>query len=169
MKYSKKSRLIILFSGILLGAVILGALFLGAGVGVGKGVGKDTPPNLYIGTEKEETKVALRGTYDLAEISKYKTPYLGHHTKVLSLVSWLPVPDNYFKQQFISMETKQKPYGLTIFYEPASASGYEGGQPKVAPDTVNELNALVVFCMIDNLDEVTFLSHWNFCTEVTPC
>ena len=272
MKYSKKSRLIILFSGILLGAVVLGALFLGAGVGVGKGVGKDTPPNLYIGSEKEETKVALRGTYDwsyrgkhihadadhpvnfeynpdnivsvrsqqqliistqklkadkkydftleqisvykdgqlveletvepsymkgdlylqapaeageyiyvlslnfkdkgtvnygfvvradlltydLAEISKYKTPYLGHHTKVLSLVSWLPVPDNYFKQQFISMETKQKPYGLTIFYEPASASGSEGGQFEVAPDTVSELNALVVFCMIDNLDEVTF-------------
>lgn len=45
MKYSKKPRLIILFSGILLGAVILGALFLGAGVGVGKGVGKDISVN----------------------------------------------------------------------------------------------------------------------------
>lgn len=59
MNHNKKSRLIMIFSGIMLGFVIFGALYLGAGVGSGK----NTPPNIYISAEGEKTKVALMGSY----------------------------------------------------------------------------------------------------------
>jgi hypothetical protein len=99
-------------------------------------------------------------TYDLSEISKYKMPYVGNHMKVLSIAGSLPVPDKYFRQQYISMKTKSKPYKLTVFYEAASDVEYLSEWPIVTPDTVIErnsrANALVVFCMIDNVDEVTF-------------
>ncbi len=60
MNHNKKSRSIIILSIILLGLVIFGTLYLGAGVGIGK----DTPPNLYISAEESETKVARTGTYN---------------------------------------------------------------------------------------------------------
>ncbi|HOJ11557.1 MAG TPA: M56 family metallopeptidase [Clostridiales bacterium] len=102
-------------------------------------------------------------TYDLDGIAKYKTPYIGDASKVGSIVSHLPVPDSYFKQQYISMETSKKPYGLTIYYEAASNSEYNKYKdvwPITASNSVIttnlRANALVTFCLIDNLDEVAF-------------
>jgi beta-lactamase regulating signal transducer with metallopeptidase domain len=272
MNYSKKPRIIIIFSVILLGFMIFGALFLGAGVGSGKVV----PPNIYISAAAEKTKVAAMGsyswksggekivvdtdnpikfqykldntlsvagneqliigtqklkidkkyeftideisvykkdqlikfksvepsfingnlylqgppdageynyliklnfkdkgtvsygflvrvdmiTYNLPEISKYKTPYVGDNIKVAHIAGNLPVADNDFKQQYTSMKTDAKPYKLTVYYERALDIKYRGVWPIVTPDSVIEtnsrLNALVAFCMIDNLDEVTF-------------
>jgi hypothetical protein len=98
--------------------------------------------------------------YDLAEISKYKTHYVGDNSKVLAIASRLPVPDNYFRQQYIFMETGLKPYRLTIYYEAESDAEYTAEWPIVTPDSAIETNsrtnALVVFSMIDNLSEVTF-------------
>lgn len=151
MNHNKKSKPIIILSIILIVFVIFGSIYLGAGIGIGK----DTPSNIYISAEGSKTKSA-----DLAEISKYKTPYIGEHTKVLAIAGNLPVPDNYFRQQYISMKTGEKPYELTIYYEAASDSEYKNEWPIVSPDSVVEgnsrMNALVVFCMIDNLDKVTF-------------
>jgi len=59
MKHHQKSRQIIILSGVLLGVFLLGALYLGAGVGMGEA----SPPSLYIATEGEKTKAALRGSY----------------------------------------------------------------------------------------------------------
>ncbi|WP_100404328.1 M56 family metallopeptidase [Bacillus solitudinis] len=98
-------------------------------------------------------------TYNLPEIAKYKTPYIGNNSKVSAIAGNLPVPDNYFQQRFISMETNALPYKLTVYYEPAPHLDYEGEWPIDTPDTVLEANsrtnALVLFAMIDNLDEVT--------------
>ena len=98
--------------------------------------------------------------YNLTEISKNKTSYIGDSSKVAAISGNLPVPDKYFKQQYISMETSKKPYKLSVYYEPKSDAKYEGVWPIATPDSVLEANsrtnALVVFCMIDNLDEVTF-------------
>lgn len=272
MNYNKKSKPVIIFSGILLGFIVLGAVYLGAGVGVGK----NTPPNIYISAEDSQTKVARIGTYswsyhgkhieadsdhpmnfeyesdnivsvtgkqqlvvgtqqlksdkkynfaieqisvykdkklvefelpepsfmngdlyiqappdageyiyelvlsykdrgkvsygfvvrvdmltyDLNEISKHKTPYVGDNSKVSAIAGHLPVPDNYFIQQYTSMKTSEKPYGLTIYYEAKLDKKYEGEWPIVTPDSAIEqnsrANALVAFSMIDNLDEVTF-------------
>lgn len=99
-------------------------------------------------------------TYDLKEISKYRTPYVGNHVKVSHIAYNLPTPDSYFKQQYTSLETSNKPYGIKIYYEPASNKEYNGEWPISTPDTTLEtnsrINALVVFCMVDNVDEVTF-------------
>ena len=99
-------------------------------------------------------------TYALAEISKHKTSYVGDNSKVSAIAGNLPVPDHYFIQHYTSIKTSEKPYGLTIYYEAASDIEYGDEWPIVSPDSAIEgnsrMNALVVFCMIDNLDEVTF-------------
>ena len=64
MNHHKKSRQIIVFSGILLGFVIFGALYLGAGVGVGK----NTSPNIYISAEDSTIKVARINIYQADNI-----------------------------------------------------------------------------------------------------
>ncbi|MBU3192276.1 DUF4825 domain-containing protein [Clostridium bowmanii] len=99
--------------------------------------------------------------YDLTEISKYKTPYIGDNSKVSAIVGNLPVPDNYFNQQYTSLVTEKKPYKLNVFYEAKKNASHISEWP-VANDDNNatysnmSTNALVLFCMIDNLDEVTF-------------
>ena len=99
-------------------------------------------------------------TYNLAEITKYKTPYVGDNSKVSAIVSNLPVPDGYFKQQYISMMTDNNPYQLNVFYEAKKGTSHSSEWPIVNPDnatyTNSRKNALVLFCMIDNLDKVTF-------------
>ncbi|MBU3112654.1 M56 family metallopeptidase [Clostridium lacusfryxellense] len=141
MHHTKKSKKIIAFSVILLGLLIFSALYLGAGVGTKK----NTPPNV---------------TYDLSEISKYKTPYVGDNSKVSVIVNALPMPDNYFKQQYISIEAEDKPYKLNVFYEAKKGESHISEWPIVGHNNATysnmNKNALVLFCMIDNLDEVTF-------------
>lgn len=98
--------------------------------------------------------------YDLAEIEKYKTPYIGDNSKVLGIVGLLPLPNSYFKQQYISMQTSAKPYKLNVYYEGITNSWYNGEWPNSSPDSVAyvnmQKNALVLYCMIDNLEDVTF-------------
>lgn len=145
MNHSRKSRGIIILSAILLGGVIFGALYLGAGVG-----------------NREVTTSSVEGvkmsTYNLEEISKYKTPYVGDNSKVSAIVNNIPVPDSYFKQQYISMVTDKKPYTLNVYYEPKENIVREW--PIVSRDNVTfsniSKNALVLFSMINNLDQVTF-------------
>lgn len=272
MAQKGNSKIIMIFSVILLAVIVFSALYLGAGVGSGK----KTPPRIYINAENSETKVALTGsyswsyrsthvqadsdhptnfkynpdniisvtgqqqlvlstqnlkkdkkydftienievyqdgkliefesvdpsfmnsnlylqapknsgeyiyclnlnykdrgtvsygfvvrvnmpTYDLTEIAKYQTPYVGNHSKVVSLARNLPVPDPYFKQQYISLKTENKPYGATIYHEPANNTEYQGvwpiEQPSDSFESILEKNVLVLFCMIDNVEELTF-------------
>lgn len=157
MNHNKKSKLIIILSIILFGFVIFAAVYLGAGIGRGK----VAPLNLSISTEDGKTKTASIGNYNLTEISKYKTPHVGDSSKVSNMVRHLPVPDNYFKQQYISLLTGNKPYGLNVFYEAKKGASHSSKWPIDNPnDSViysnMQKNALVLFCMIDNVDEVTF-------------
>lgn len=96
-------------------------------------------------------------TYDLKEISKYKTQYVGNHSKVGGIISRLPLPDSYFRQRFISLDTNERPYGLTAYYEAASPAPYEAVTGRSSAFDANlRTNALVAFCMIDNVDKITF-------------
>ena len=99
-------------------------------------------------------------TYDLESLSEYKTPYVGDSSKVSHIAGYLPSPEKTFMQHYTSMETSEKPYSLTIFYELAPDLEYKGEWPIVTPNSIFEtnsrINALVVFSMIDNLDIVTF-------------
>lgn len=104
--------------------------------------------------------LSSQGGYNLAEIAKYKTPHVGNASKVGSIISRLPVPDPYFRQQFMSLETGEKPYGLTAYYEPANDTNNNGQLPAVTADpkimATLQKNALVLFSLIDNVDHVTF-------------
>jgi beta-lactamase regulating signal transducer with metallopeptidase domain len=97
--------------------------------------------------------------YNLAEIAKYKTPYLGDNSKVSAIVGQLPEPDNYFKQQYISMITDGT-NKLNVFYEAKEGASHSNEWPVANPENPiysnMRKNALVLFCMIDNLNEVTF-------------
>lgn len=141
MKHSKKSKVIILLSGVLLFTIIFGAIYLGAGVGFRK----DSP-------------AADISNYNLEEIAKYKTSYVGDNSKVSAIVNLLPAFDSHFKQQFISIMTVEEPYSLTVYYETAANGDYEGEWPNTtdSAEKHSQKNALVMFSMIDNLDEVTF-------------
>lgn len=98
--------------------------------------------------------------YHLTAISQFKTPYVGNHVKVLGLAGSLPAPDKCFRQQFISMVTDKRPYKLNVFYETKANAAYAGQWPIVDSESSVyynlQKNALVLFCMIDNLDELTF-------------
>lgn len=100
------------------------------------------------------------GGYNLAEIARYKTPYVGNASQVGSIISRLPLPDDYFRQQFMSLDTEQQPYGLTAYYEPADDTKNNEKLPAITSDPKKlatlQKNALVLFCMIDNVDNVTF-------------
>lgn len=99
-------------------------------------------------------------TFDLYWISKFKTKYVGDSSKVSQLVQNLPLPDKDFYQRFISMVTDKKPYKLTVFYEPVYDEMNVREWPAIStgePAYLNlQKNALVLFCMIDNVDEITF-------------
>lgn len=92
-------------------------------------------------------------TYDLAAIKEYRTPYIGNHVKVGNIIGLLPLPSKYFKQQYMSMITSTKPYSLTVYYEGITNSSTSSDDPAYA---YMQKNALVLFCMIDNLEEVNF-------------
>lgn len=97
--------------------------------------------------------------YDLTEIAKYRTPYLGDNSKVSAVVSLLPVPDSYFKQQYISLVTDGSNI-LNVYYEAKEGAVPSNAWPVANPEnpTYSNMrkNALVLFCMIDNLNEVIF-------------
>lgn len=238
MNHNKKSRFVIIFSVVLLGAIIFGAVYLGAvsfdnkisykevaleqivpkeeiqkiaiqddlnpscgvkvsgfknyatiipsqgqkveiiSVGKSENVGIDivydivdladsnAPPegiaiefiNLF-GSPVGFVQKTQQIVYNLAEIAKYKTPYLGDNSKVSAIVGQLPEPDNYFKQQYISMITDGT-NKLNVFYEPKKGASHSNEWPVANPENPTysnmQKNALVLFRMIDNLNEVTF-------------
>ncbi|MNC19657.1 hypothetical protein D3C75_675920 [compost metagenome] len=105
----------------------------------------------------------IRSLYPLEKITAYKTPYIGDASKVSQIAGRLPVPHRNFTQRFMALQTSQQPYGLTLYYEAAApASGSPASNPVIPPDDsaarfgkVMRSNALVLFSMIGNLDQVT--------------
>ncbi len=65
-----------------------------------------------------------------------------------------------WNQHYISLETEKRPYGLTVFYELKYDGTYVSEWPIIKKDEGSysniEKNALVLFCMIENVDKVTF-------------
>jgi len=141
IKNSKRSsKIAIVSSIILLVVVVVVAVYLGSAI-------KDNDMEL----------IENKDPYNLTEIIKYKTPYVGDSSKVNHLAGNLPSLDDEFNQRFISMKTSEKPYVLTVYYEPKQDE-YLGEWPltDLAIVVACQKNALIVFSMIDNVDEVNF-------------
>ncbi len=175
MNFRSSTKQAVLLPVILLAALFGVAIILGAGVGGGSvagtpsDTGKDSDRSNISGVvtlNAGKASGAATGEllssvrYNLQEIAKYKTKYVGNHIKDMSLVGNLPLPDTFFNQQYISLKTKEKPFGLTAYYEAAGDTGYPGEWPISTSGSKLEinskLNALVLFAMIDNVEEITF-------------
>lgn len=106
----------------------------------------------------------VRSIYPLSSIAALKTQYVGEASKVSQMAGRLPVPHYNFMQRFIALQTSEQPYGLTMYYEPASNAmaapagnyGIPLNDSSARFGKIMRANALVLFSMIDNLDQVTF-------------
>lgn len=92
--------------------------------------------------------------YNLSEIEKNKSPYVGNHVKVMGVLGNLPMPFNNSIQRYISIRTSKSPYRLTAYYEAKDIIALED---MTANSKTLQDNALVLFYMIDNLDEISFM------------
>ena len=136
----KKSKIAIVSSIILLVVVIVVAVYLGSAI-----------------KENDTEIIESSDPYNLTEIIKFKTLYVGDSSKVSHLAGNLPSLDDEFNQRFISMQTSEKPYALNVYYEPIQDE-YLGEWPlnDIAIAVAAQKNALIMFTMIDNVDEVNF-------------
>lgn len=110
--------------------------------------------NSMAGWDKQDQEGLCHGVYaDLTAIAAFDTPYVGNNSKVGGLINLLPPLSDFHKQRFFSIESDEKPYGLTVYYE--SKGDYDGKQnPFSTSDAEN--NALILFAYIGNLGKVTF-------------
>lgn len=91
--------------------------------------------------------------YNINSLMKNKTPYIGNNSKVVALIDALPLPKG-ISRDTVELTTAEPPYGVTIHY-------------KLDNDSVqiNEeqflRNSILLFALIDNVQEVTQIGHWN--------
>ncbi len=99
-------------------------------------------------------------TFNLDQISKFKTLCTKESWKISDMAQNMPVPDKSFNQRHVSLSTDKQPYGLTVFYEIKYDGTYISEWPLIRSDRISysnmQKNALVLFCMIDDLGNVTF-------------
>ncbi|WP_167958323.1 M56 family metallopeptidase [Anaerosporobacter faecicola] len=90
----------------------------------------------------------------IKELAANRTEYIGDNSKVGTLVSLLPVYENVDRNE-IELDTKEKPYGLTIYYK----------QKEEKDKTTDYLpiyrNAIILLATIDNADWVSQICFWN--------
>lgn len=143
MKYSGKSKFAVGISIFILSLVMAGSICLGAGVG-----------------HKRQPERLSAASYNLTEISKYKTPYIGNNSKVSAIANLMPAPNSYYRQRYISMDTDERPYKLKVYYESKYGTSDDSKGYTIDPFSsdfsIMQKNALVLFCMIGNLEEATF-------------
>lgn len=81
---------------------------------------------------------------------KYKTPYVGNASKVGNLLGSLEVPESYVYDYF-ALQTTQTPYGVSAYYKTDNSAIIH------SPDETSFMrNAIVMFALIDNVDEISF-------------
>lgn len=92
---------------------------------------------------------------DLYALSSMRTPYVGDNSAVGKIIYALPRIDREYTQQFFSIgddyNTGYAPFTLTVCYEPNGAEAAEIGNVTVTPE-----NAVLLFSLIDNLEEVSY-------------
>ncbi|UNC91343.1 DUF4825 domain-containing protein [Candidatus Contubernalis alkaliaceticus] len=81
-----------------------------------------------------------------ADIYKHRTLYVGDNSKVVNLLSQLPFAE--FRRE-VSLKTNEQPYGITVKYEITDLGNSN-------MDDVFYNNAVILFTLIDNVDQLTF-------------
>ena len=85
--------------------------------------------------------------YEIPDLSKYKTDYVGDSSNVINIVSGQEYPEGY-SYDSIQIQSETKPYGLTVFL-------------KVEPSAVKiedelQVNADMTFDLIGNLETLDY-------------
>ncbi len=93
-------------------------------------------------------KPASASTYDAKTLIKFKTDYVGDNSKVVNLISQLPLAS---QRQEVSLQTKTVPYGITVNYD----FSYAGIDPQEIRMTLRN-DAAVMFALIKNVDMITY-------------
>ncbi|WP_367568793.1 M56 family metallopeptidase [Lacrimispora sp.] len=92
---------------------------------------------------------------DIDRLSTMGTPYVGDNSAVGNIVNALPRINREYTQQFFSIGddygTGRTPYTLTVYYEPDNPEAGDAGTITVTPK-----NAVLLFMLIDNLEEVNY-------------
>ena len=83
------------------------------------------------------------------------TPYVGNVSAVSEIVQALPIPQDGWRQRFMSIGDDCTPYALTVYYEPANSST-TAVQAQEMPIDAFEKNAAFLFDHIGNLEKVIF-------------
>lgn len=89
--------------------------------------------------------------YNLQELLKYKTDYVGDNVKVVQLIDRLTYAHS---RQEVSLQTEKQPYGISVKYH-FQPTGADSKQIPAALTT----NALVLFALIKNLDVLNL--NWS--------
>lgn len=94
-------------------------------------------------------------------LSALRTPYVGNASDVSRIIQVLPIPSEGWMQKFMSIDSYRIPYSLTVYYEPSDSYAAATMQTQVKPTAAFEANSLLLFVLIDNLDEVTFAVRYT--------
>lgn len=100
--------------------------------------------------------------YNADNLFENKTPYVGNNSKVLHIIDNLQF-SNYREE--VSLQTEKAPYGVTVNYNFQNL--VEGDYQKAKIENEERLklafkrNAAMMFCLIENLDNITFICHTN--------
>lgn len=94
-----------------------------------------------------------RDVYDTESLLKNKTLYIGDNSKVVAIIDALPLPKGVARNA-IELATSDTPYGVTINYN------LEDDSALISEEQFLK-NSVLLFALIDNVQEVTHLGHWQ--------
>lgn len=100
---------------------------------------------------------------DYKKIYEHKTLYVGDASKVSGLASNLYYSE--FKEG-IALKTDGKPYGVTVNYSQIPKDLSKEDTSSISDKMLK--NAAIMFCLIDNVDEINFVFHDNGVVNTFP-
>jgi beta-lactamase regulating signal transducer with metallopeptidase domain len=101
--------------------------------------------------DAQVTAPAIYSGFNLENLMKNKTLYVGNNSKVVGLIDSIPLP-NGFKRETIELQTSSKPYGLTINLNMKDSSN------AMANGVLSSLynDSVLLFSLIDNVDIIEY-------------
>lgn len=88
------------------------------------------------------------------KIYKYRTPYVGDNSKVVNIITALPVPETLHHAK-IQLFTDKEPYGIQITYE--TTNDVKESFLRKENQLIFDENAAIIFSLVGNADYIDFV------------